>query len=200
MPSWGSNDDAPFDPETTAVAADLGVTADVFRGLPGVRRSAHPFAFAALGRHADAITAHPIPLPPHRLESPVGRVYELDGSVLLLGVGHDADTTIHLAEVLAHVPYHVSKHCTIKENDRPTRLDYLENDHCCQGFVLADAWLRAGGLQREGRVGRADARLARSRDIVAVVREQLLRDPLIFLHQPEHRCAECEVARSSVRG
>src|SRR2546421_213788 len=83
MPSWGNNDDAPFDPPTTPVDTSLGVTADVFRRLPGVRRSNHPFAFAALGPHAEAITQDPLPLPPHRLESPVGRVYELDGKVLL---------------------------------------------------------------------------------------------------------------------
>ena len=69
--------------------ASLGVTADIFRRMPDVRRSNHPFAFAALGPHAAAITADPLPLPPHRLESPVGRVYEMDGKVLLLGVGHN---------------------------------------------------------------------------------------------------------------
>src|SRR5947207_3270550 len=62
MPSWGNNDDAPFNP-ATSVDPSLGVTADVFRRLPGVRRSNHPFAFAALGPHAETITSDPIPLP-----------------------------------------------------------------------------------------------------------------------------------------
>lgn len=42
----------------------------------------------------------------------------------------------------------------------------------------SDAWLRARGLQAEGRVGHAHARLARTRDIVAMACEQLVRDPL----------------------
>jgi len=199
MPSWGSDDDAPFDPATTPVSASLGVTADIFRQLSGVSRSNHPFAFAALGRHATAITSDPLPLPPHRLESPVGRVYELDGKVLLLGAGHDSDTTIHLAEVFARVPYGIPKHCTVTEHGRHVRVDYLENDHCCQRFALADAWLRTEGLQREGHVGNAHARLVKSRDVVAVVRKRLARDPLIFLHAPEEECAECDEARRSVR-
>lgn len=78
--------------------------------------------------------------------SPVGRVRDLDGQVLLLGVGHDANTTLHLAELLAGVPYRTSKYCTILQNGRPVRIDYGENDHCCQRFALADEWLRSGGL------------------------------------------------------
>src|SRR5918999_270605 len=113
MPSWGDDDSTPFDPRSTPVAADLGVTADFFWRVPGALRSDHPFAFAAVGRHAKEITADPLPLPPHRPESPAGRVHDLDGQILLLGVNHDANTTIHLAEVMAGVPYAVPKHCTV---------------------------------------------------------------------------------------
>lgn len=200
MPSWGSDDDAPFDAATTPASPDLGATAQLFRRLPGARRSDHPFAFAALGPRAEAITAGPLPLPPHGPGSPVGRVHELDGQLLLLGVGHDANTTVHLAEVLAGVPYGVPKHCTVLRGGRAERVDYLENDHCCERFALVDGWLRERDLQREGRVGHAHTRLARSRDVVSVVRERLARDPLLFLHSPEAGCAECDEARRSVAG
>ena len=128
-----------------------------------------------------------------------GALWELNGKVLLLGVGHDSNTTMHLAEVLARVPYGVPKHCTAMRDGQPTRVDYVENDHCCQRFELADEWLRSRGLEREGHVGNAHARLIRSRDIVGVVRERLERDPLVFLHAPEDKCAECDEARRSVR-
>ena len=198
MPSWGSDDETPFDPATTPAAEDLGVTAELFRQLPGVRRSDHPFAFAAQGPLADAITADPIPIPPHRPESPVGRVHDLDGQILLLGVGQDANTTLHLAEVLARVPYGRPKHCTIVEHGRATRIDYAENDHCGELFALVDEWLRPRGLEREGRVGHGSARLMRSRDVVTVVRERLMADPLAFLHPPERGCVECDDARASI--
>ena len=57
---------------------------------------------------------------------------------------------------------------------------------------------RPQGLQREGRVAAAHARLARSRDIVSVVLEELSRDPLIFLHPAEDECEECNDARASL--
>jgi aminoglycoside N3'-acetyltransferase len=197
MPSWTGDDDAPFDPASTPASTDLGVVADAFWRLPGVARSTHPFAFAAAGPRAEAITSGPLPTPPHRLESPVGRVYESDGQVLLLGVGHDSDTTLHLAELLAGVPYRLPKHCTVFQDGRPVRIDYDENDHCCARFDFADEWLRAYGRQTEGRVGHAPARLARARDIVKLTLEHLARDPLLFLHPPGAACAECDAARSS---
>jgi aminoglycoside 3-N-acetyltransferase len=199
MPSWAGDDDTPFNPWATPAATDLGVVADRFWRQPGTVRSNHPFAFAARGPEAERITSDPLPVPPHRPESPVGRVWELDGQVLLLGVGHDANTTIHLAEVLADVPYRVPKSVVDVRDGRPVRIEYGENDHCCQRFTLVDGWLREHGLQREGRVGHGHARLMRSRDLVDVVFDHLRRDPVIFLHREGSSCEECEVAWKSVR-
>jgi aminoglycoside N3'-acetyltransferase len=198
MPSWTDNDDVVFDPLVARANSDLGVTPNIFWRRPGTRRGNHPFAFAALGQKAATITADPLPLPPHRLESAVGRVLELDGQILLLGVGHDSNTTIHLAEALSGVPYGVPKHITVLDDGRPLRIDYLENDHCCQRFVLADEWLRSRGLQREGPVGNARARLVRSRDVVEIVGERLRADPVVFLHSVGTGCVECDNAHESI--
>lgn len=198
MPSWTGSDAEPFDPALTPAAADLGILADLFWRMPGVLRSDHPFAFAAAGPQAARIVADPLPLPPHVPESPVGRVHEFDGQVLLLGVGHDADSTLHLAELLAGVPYGLPKHCTVMREDRPVRVGYRENDHCCARFALIDEWLSARGLQQEGPVGHGKARLARARDIVALATERLRHDPLVFLHPESTGCGECDLARRSV--
>jgi aminoglycoside 3-N-acetyltransferase IV len=198
MPSWSGNDDEPFDPATSPSSPDLGVTADMFWRLAGVRRSNHLQAFAATGPLAKAILADPLPLPPHIPESPVGRVHEHDGKVLLLGVGHDANTSLHLAELIAGVPYRTPAYCTVLQDGQPMRIDYGENNHCCIRFALADDWLRHEGLQSEGRVGHAQARLMRSRDVVRLAVAHLKQDPLVFLHRPEDRCAECDEARASI--
>ena len=198
MPSWSSDDDLPYDPGTTPAAADLGITAELFRRRADARRTSHPLAFAAVGQHADYVVGHPDPLPVMHPGSPVARVHELDGKVLLLGVGHDANTTIHLAESRARVPYSAPKHFTVREGNRPVRVDYTETDHCCQRFALADDWLRAHSLQREGPVGHGHARLIRSQDVVRVVCSELARDPVIFLHSPDAGCAECDLARSGM--
>jgi aminoglycoside N3'-acetyltransferase len=198
MPSWTGDANAPFDPASTPASADLGVVAETFWRLPGVVRSNHPFAVAAVGPQAERITSGPLPIPPHAPDSPVGRVHALSGQVLLLGVGHDANTMLHVAELLADVPYRIPKHITVLQDGRPVRIEYGENDHCCARFALADKWLRGRGLQPEGLVGHADARLARACDIVSVAREYLARDPLLFLHSAGAGCAGCDEARSTV--
>ncbi|HSH82736.1 MAG TPA: AAC(3) family N-acetyltransferase [Herpetosiphonaceae bacterium] len=196
MPSMSDDDEHVFDRRATPCAG-MGIVADTFWRLPDVLRSDSPHAFAAVGREAARVTArHPVDFP-HGLNSPVGRVYELDGQVLLLGVGHDANTTVHLAEALAGVRYRRAKHALIHENGKPVRVSYAEIDHCCENFNLVDTWLDEQGLQRKGTVGHAPARLARSRDIVAVVSARLRADELIFLH-PLGVDEQCDEARRSV--
>jgi aminoglycoside 3-N-acetyltransferase len=73
-----------------------------------------------------------------------------------------------------------------------------ETDHCCRGFRRMDAWLDARGLQRQGPVGNARAKLADARDLVAVAVQRLTADPLVFLCAAGAGCAECDLARASV--
>lgn len=196
MPSMSDDDDHPFDLQATPCAG-MGILADTFWRLPGVLRSDSPHAFAAKGPAAAYITSpHPHDFP-HGPDSPVGRVHELDGHVLLLGVGHDGNTTIHLGEALAGVRYCRPKQLTVLREGKPARVDYAEIDHCCEQFRLVDDWLDAAGLQRRGTVGQGVARLARSRDIVEVVTAHLRRDETAFLHS----CgvdSECDEARASL--
>jgi aminoglycoside N3'-acetyltransferase len=194
MPSMSDDDEHPFDPRTSPCAG-MGIVADTFWRLPGVLRSDNPHAFAAIGPQAAAITApHPIDVP-HGHDSPPGRGCDLDAQVLLLGVGHDANTTIHVAENMAGMRYFRMQHVTVMRNGVLSHLDYQELDHCCANFALLDDWL--GDRQRRGRVGRGEARLARSRDIVEVAMQHLREDETVFLHPPG-KCDECDDARDAL--
>jgi aminoglycoside 3-N-acetyltransferase len=90
-----------FEPALTPTRS-MGLVPELFRTWPHVIRSNHPvLSFAARGPNAKFLTDD------HYLEhdtgdrSPVGRLYELDGYVLLLGVEHWNNTSLHLAEFRA---------------------------------------------------------------------------------------------------
>ncbi|MCB9454059.1 MAG: AAC(3) family N-acetyltransferase [Anaerolineaceae bacterium] len=93
-----------YDPQLSPTRA-MGAIAELFRTWPGVCRSGHPIgSFAALGPQAADLTAnHPLE-PMFGDDSPIGRLYACDGYVLLLGVDHGNNTSLHLAEYRADFP------------------------------------------------------------------------------------------------
>ena len=93
-----------YQPDLTPTRS-MGIIAETFRKQKGVLRSAHPHhSFCAYGHQASHITDN------HSLEfglgegSPLARIYDLGGFVLLLGVGHNSNTSMHLAEYRATFP------------------------------------------------------------------------------------------------
>lgn len=82
----------------------IGTIPEVFRTFPNVLRSYHPcFSFTAWGKNAKYVTKN------HSLnyglgdDSPLGKLYDLDGYILLLGVDYDRNTSFHLSEVRSKV-------------------------------------------------------------------------------------------------
>lgn len=93
-----------FQPDLTHTRG-MGVVAECFRKQTGTRRSNHPqVSFAARGPQAEFLTAGHALTPGMGEGSPLARLYDLDGWVLLLGVGHGNNTSLHLAEVRAAFP------------------------------------------------------------------------------------------------
>src|SRR6476620_8104681 len=87
-----------YDPATTP-SVGMGVVAELFRTWPGAQRSRHPGrSCAAHGRRANELVERQDLEEPFGDQSPLGKLYTLDGYVLLIGVDHSRNTSLHLAE------------------------------------------------------------------------------------------------------
>jgi aminoglycoside 3-N-acetyltransferase len=80
----------------------MGAVVECFRNFPGAKRSNHPIvSFIAVGGEADRVVEN------HELDygfgetSPLARLYDLDAWLLLLGVGHTNNSSLHLVEYRA---------------------------------------------------------------------------------------------------
>lgn len=89
----------PFRPECTPTRRTMGSIPECFRSYPNVHRSRHPYhSFAAWGKENSYIIANHSYKFGHGEETPLSKVYELDGHVLLLGCDHNKNSSLHLAE------------------------------------------------------------------------------------------------------
>ncbi|MCR2821648.1 AAC(3) family N-acetyltransferase [Lederbergia panacisoli] len=195
MPSMTSGEDI-FDPRTTPTDG-MGIVAETFWRLPGVLRSIHPnSAFAAYGKYAHEIVAeHPIDQP-EGINSPIGKVFQLDGRILLLGVSHDSNTTIHLAESLNDVPYRTFSTILLSNNGQIKKVEVPIINHCCQNFKKVEPLLKEKGCLTIQKIGNGMSQFMKASDVVDVASVQLKKNPYYFLCVDD--CEECTEARGYV--
>ena len=147
----------------------MGVVAETFRLWLWSYRSDHPArSVAANGKHATDLTIN------HDLSdifgdgSPIGRLYDLDGYVLLIGVGYDKNTSLHLADARAVYPgkHMVTEHSAVFEGGKRVwkayETLYVDGKDFCQ---IGEAFEKTSRVKKVT-LGNATLRLMRQRELV----------------------------------
>jgi aminoglycoside 3-N-acetyltransferase len=155
-----------YDPKITPTR-NMGKIVEVFRTCDRVLRSSHPsFSFAAWGNHAETIIKN------HSLdyslgeESPLARLYDLNGYVLLLGTGYDTCTTFHLAEYRCGDLKTVNYGAPILEAGKRVWKHYTDIYFDTDCFIDMGEDFEKAGYVKVSQVGAAQTKLFSVRDAV----------------------------------
>jgi aminoglycoside 3-N-acetyltransferase len=186
----------PYDPATTPSLT--GAVTDAFWRLPGARRSGHPtHAFAAIGPLAVELLRDHDDAQTLGRGSPLWKLWELDGWVLMIGCDHTANSMIHVAEAAADVPYLGRTRVGQVLRGAEMTEAIVQRPGCSHGFGVIDEPLRRAGAVRETDVGRARLTLVRARAVVDAAVDLLMRDPSALLcNRPD--CERCAWARQRI--
>ncbi len=176
------SDPPAFDPEVSEAQADYGRLPERIRTWPGARNSTHPECrFTAIGKRAEWITADQPTNHPYGAGSPLAKLVEAGGSVLMLGAPLETLTLLHHAEEIARVADKkiVRYSCPVKTSSGIEWIDIEDIDTSIGAFrysdvvgkrdafeVIAEETL-AAGIGKSGPVGESTSHLFPSGDLTS---------------------------------
>ncbi len=166
---------------------EQGLLPETFRKQPGVMRSLSPtHCLAGWGRRAaEILEGHERCVVSVGKASPFDKMIAANGKILLLGVGHAADTTLHYVENVNGAP------TVCREQFAPKVIDLCGREHVVptyphlpglrRAYERVEKLLLEHGAQRNGSVGAATTRLVDAALMARLVGAEIRRDPLFLI-------------------
>jgi len=197
-PTFTYNNDI-YDPEVTP--GKTGVLAEVLRKHPSAVRSLHPtHSVVAIGEEAAKYCDGHHKVSGLGIDSPMDRVAQSGGGILLLGVGHTSNSTIHVGESYARVPYldipfnpywpsRITIASTIQQE-----VKLIEHPGCSRAFGAIEASLRQHGAIQDGIIGKGLVQWMSGQNVISVTID-LLRQYVGALLCSDADCYRCSRGR-----
>ena len=181
--------------------SQTGLVTDIFRRRRNAFRSDHPtHSVAAIGKDAEEYAkGHGPEVPPFDINTPIQRLAKDGGYILLIGVSHNTDSTIHVAECIANLPFLDIKNreshgdfCLIESNNgKIIRFPLSKKLPACDNmFNEIEKLEDIKKQQKEGYVGNAFCKLIKGSVLLDILVKVLRDNPGYFLCN-EEKCWSC---------
>ncbi|MDS0524340.1 AAC(3) family N-acetyltransferase [Clostridium sp. SHJSY1] len=167
------NNMPPFNPKTSPTRG-MGRIAELFRTFPNTIRSNHPLvSFSANGKEAIYITENHYLTPQLGMDSPIGKMYDLNTKVLLLGVTYNSCTCFHLAETFIKNMPKEQVGTALLENDKPCWKWFNDFEYNTEDFELLGRAFEEKHNVRKTIIGNAECRLFNMKEAVDFAKKWL---------------------------
>ncbi|HOK80346.1 MAG TPA: AAC(3) family N-acetyltransferase [bacterium] len=175
--------------------------AKVFSSMKGVIKSIHPtHSVSALGAKAEYLTRDHDKMPTACGKgTPFGKLVDLGGYILLIGVDQDRNTTLHTAEDYADLPYLSEKEFKYVDAngiEKTIVLKRFPGPH--RNFIGMDRIFLAKKIMKIERIGNAMVRLIDAKKMIKVCLDELKNNPAAFLCENPN-CADCVMQRGKIK-
>lgn len=155
----------------------MGAIAANLRMRQGVLISDHPVgAFMAWGKYAKWITQSQPLSYTFAQDSPIGRMVELKAEVLLIGVGYDNCTGMHLAETHGNVRPILLQGSSVSVEGKDVWRKYLDYDYESDDFKPIGIRMEEMNLVEKRNIGDATVRLFSLSQAIKVAEEVLQKE------------------------
>lgn len=194
--TWANvNVDNPiYDPANTESC--VGLLTNMFRKRPGVVRSLHPtHSMAAYGKGAaEYVAGEEFCNTPCTPGGCYDRLRQVNGKILLVGVGHERNTFIHSVEEVLNIPNRLADkpmELTVCMPDGSRRKVYMrkhynpQQPHISEDFVKLNQAFLDCGVVKEVQFGDAKCLLCDARGIFEVTRHVLAPEPECLVTAPD---------------
>jgi len=180
-------------------SSKTGLVTETFRRRPNAIRSLNAtHSIAGIGPDAQRLLdghRDDLPFGPNGPGAPLGKLADMGGSIILLGVTHVSNTTIHIVHYLAGLPMR-EEWREIEVTDAGGRKKTVRVRHpgCSDGFDKLEPYFIEKGIQRTGHIGNAEVRIMKGRECIEAGLDAVGRDPTLVLCDRDD-CRFCTYAK-----
>jgi aminoglycoside 3-N-acetyltransferase len=195
-------DDPPELFELEKSPSDCGIITNLFRRRPGIIRSFHPsHSVAVWGNDAEQIAKTHESATALGVGSPMHELIKMGAYILLIGVDHNRNSAIHIAERILPIPHKdvpynesFSKPIKVLRNGKIESMFVEECPGCSTNFLIVGDALNKKGRQITGKIGNAVTHKVKGSDLIECTLEILKEDAGALLCKRKE-CPYCPRAR-----